>query len=84
MVGNYNGGANNGDLFRYVPFHPGNDGSQKREKKPVELVIQFLKGLFTSGRKKEGRKIEWRKEHEVSHNVVCPEGDCDGEILNRF
>jgi hypothetical protein len=44
-------------------------------------MIQFLKGLFTSGRKKEGRKIEWRKEHEVSHNVVCPENDCDSKIF---
>jgi hypothetical protein len=84
MVGNDNGGANIGDLFRYVPFNSGNDGSQKREKKTVEPVIKFLKNLFTSGRKKEGRKIEWRKEHKVSHNIVYPEGDSDGEILNRF
>jgi hypothetical protein len=64
-----------------MPFHSGNNGSQKREKNMVELVIQLLKGLFTSGRKKEGRKIEWRKEHEVSYNVVCPENDGDSKIF---
>jgi hypothetical protein len=44
-------------------------------------MIQFLKGLFAPRRKEKGIQVKGGKEQEVSHNVVCPENDCDGEIF---
>jgi hypothetical protein len=83
MVGNDDGRAYGVNVFRNKPFYPGDDGSQKRKKMPVEPMIEFLKGIFGPGRKEKSIQVKGRKEQEVSHNVVCPEDDCDGKIFGE-
>ena len=51
MVGDDHGRADIFYLIRNAPFHPGREDPQEGEKRPVEPMVQPLKGLFAAGRK---------------------------------
>ena len=53
---------------------------KKKEKKPVEMVIQFLKGFFPPVRQKVSTQIKGGKDQQEPHNVVCPDGGSDNTI----
>jgi len=49
VVGKDHAGTERLDLRRYAPCHVGNQRPQQGEKRPVETVVQPLKGLFPMG-----------------------------------